>query len=295
MDNLNFNWLSLYFPILNNQEISLSLNSFAAMVNDEMAETQNKWNILNLSEYYLFVTGKVLNEDNIEEKAGWVIRILGTTGSNMFNGLWYVTVVANIKENYPSSATLNEIGLTYSLTYFRRLVFPVNDQMSFERTTFLILPYKQKIIRLFRLFPTFYLPTLTMEAHHWDYILSDNTDPSSKPKPTHRKKKKRMSPDNFKKYIRNTLDRLVVTYIKEYGDYQSSLSFISKHINNEIVYMQNEYYNLIRQDNRKLLTDIEVIEQKEGECEFSMEDIAHLLSPQTTTNQMEEEEDHHFF
>ena len=98
---------------------------------------------IHLPSYILAVTGK---KNNIENKYIAFIQIISSTNAERplhgSHDIWIYVYVRN-------KCKFEKVKLTiYSLSYLRQHILQFTDHLSFERSTFVIVPQRKKIVRL---------------------------------------------------------------------------------------------------------------------------------------------------
>lgn len=274
---MNFSWIKNNLQSLNKHIYNVSLSNFKDLVLNEQNQTNSQEAILNLNNYFLIITGKVLSGDLDISTSGWVIQILSSTKESLQTGNWIIKFIANIYDEIPSLLNIDQICRIESPNTFRKECFPIIDKMSFERSTYIVLPQTKRLIRLHRLMPYFsVIINDNSEYKSWNEIVESSQ--------SHNKKKRcRTSPEKkIKDFIRYMLDRSINSFMNLNDNYLDSLQNLEEILMDEITIMRQQYIGIKRHDFEYNQLEPQYISHSSSIDQINNTDIEHLFMDEET-------------
>lgn len=256
-------WLIDEIGHLNKHENNMSFDRF-------VNETDNlPFDVLNLSNFQILLTGKTEEES----KVGWVLRFIGCSSSNIFDGEIALKVEQNLFPDSPSKAPVGSVFKTLTLTHFRRAAFPILDTMNFETTSFIILSENRRIARLGRILPFLTLPTIdTSDIPFFESELLMVEKKKRSYKKTYRSGKRKVL-----KPVQKKVDKLILSYQKSICDVERTIKTLKKDLDYILDTRLEALRSAKRRQERFEQKEPEVIDLTNDNNEIRFEDIAHLL------------------
>lgn len=247
-------WLRRELTRLNRHENNMSFSQF-------VDATHNfDFDVLNLANFQILLTGKL--ESGV--KCGWILRFIGCSSSNIFDGEIALAVEECLFEEVPPLVSMCSIYKTLTLTHFRRVAFPIHDTMTFENTSFLILGDQQRITRLAPILAFLKLPQIHTEDIPFFISPQSRDDKKRSYKKTYNSgSRKSLKP------VHKKVDKLILTYQKSICDVEKSITMLQTDLNKIL----EDRLRAIRMAKQRELER----ERRLEEANISFEDILHLL------------------
>ena len=234
-------WLYEYIDRKNIHSLHGSIDYFRQLVCQEIEESKDPFDLMDLSSYLILMTGKV-KVSGI--KKGWILQVHGCSDStDIYHSDWVVSVVKNMDKNYPSRFEEGECMVVDSMSNYRQRGFPIIDRMSFERSSFLILNTTQRLIRLQHYLSILYLPQRCLNGlFSWKSILGIKMGEKSFKKNRHRRCKKK----GKTMMVQNVINRLMLSFSKYNVNYKETLIALQQDILTHMHSMGHAYNQVMK-------------------------------------------------